>query len=141
MLYRTADREHCFDLSGLISAVGVTDIYSRQTIIYLRRNFLLVVCNYTGYQNLQKNSLPNPFGREKAGDKAGTVSVHAAQKKQRMSALRSQFVTQMQMHKYVYRTADREHCFDLSGLISAVGVTDIYARQYMSAKEFFACGV
>ena len=40
----------------------------------LRRNFLFKVCNYTSYQNLQKNSLPNPFAREKAGDKAGTVS-------------------------------------------------------------------
>ena len=38
----------------------------------LRRNFLFTVCNcnYTGYQNLQKNSLPNPFAREKAGDAA-----------------------------------------------------------------------
>ena len=40
----------------------------------LRRNFLFTVCNYTSYQNLQKNSLPNPFAREKAGDKAGTVA-------------------------------------------------------------------
>ena len=39
----------------------------------LRRNFLFKVCNYTSYQNLQKTSLPNPFAREKAGDKAGTV--------------------------------------------------------------------
>ena len=30
----------------------------------LRRNFLFKVCNYTSYQNLQKNSLPNPFARE-----------------------------------------------------------------------------
>ena len=37
----------------------------------LRRNILFKVCNYTSYQNLQKNSLPNPFAREKAGDKAG----------------------------------------------------------------------
>ena len=36
----------------------------------LRRNFLFRVCNYTSYQNLQKTSLPNPFAREKAGDKA-----------------------------------------------------------------------
>ena len=36
----------------------------------LRRNFLFEVCNYTSYQNLQKTSLPNPFAREKAGDKA-----------------------------------------------------------------------
>ena len=48
----------------------------------LRRNFLFKVCNYTSYQNLQKNSLPNQFAREKAGDKAGTVSAHAAQKTQ-----------------------------------------------------------
>ena len=38
----------------------------------VRRNFLFKVCNYTSYQNLQKTSLPNPFAREKAGDKAGT---------------------------------------------------------------------
>ena len=70
------------------------------------KELLLAVCNYTTYQNLQKNSLPNPFARKKAGDKAGTVSVHAAQKTHRMSALRSQFVTQMQMRKYTwYRTA------------------------------------
>ena len=48
----------------------------------LRRNFLFKVCNYTGYQNLQKTSLSNPFAREKAGDMAGTVSAHAAQKTQ-----------------------------------------------------------
>ena len=36
------------------------------------RNFLFTVCNYTSYQNLQNTSLPNPFAREKAGDKAGT---------------------------------------------------------------------
>ena len=42
----------------------------------LRRNFLFTVCNYTSYQNLQKTSLPDPFAREKAGDKAGTVSAH-----------------------------------------------------------------
>ena len=45
----------------------------------LRRNILFKVCNYTSYQNLQKTSLPNPFAREKAGDKAGTVCAHAAQ--------------------------------------------------------------
>ena len=44
----------------------------------LRRNFLLKVGNYTSYQNLQKTSLPNPFAREKAGDKAGIVSAHAS---------------------------------------------------------------
>ena len=40
----------------------------------LRRNILFKVCNYTSHQNLQKTSLPNPFAREKAGDKAGTVN-------------------------------------------------------------------
>ena len=45
-------------------------------------------------------------------------------------------LTQMQKRKYVYRTADREHCFDLSGIISAVGVTDVYSRQYTPEKEF-----
>ena len=39
----------------------------------LKRNFLVTVCNYTSYQNLQKTSLPNPFAREKTGDKAGTA--------------------------------------------------------------------
>ena len=73
--------------------------------IILRRNFLLVVCNYTNYQNMQKNSLPNPLAREKAEDKEGTLSVHAAQKTQSMSALRSQFVTQMR--KCIYKTADK----------------------------------
>ena len=53
----------------------------------LRRNFLFTVCNCTSYQNLQKTSLPNPFAREKAGDKAGTASAHAAQKTQWTSAL------------------------------------------------------
>ena len=53
----------------------------------LRRNFLFKVCNYTSYQSLQKTSLPNPFAREKAGDKASTASAHAAQKTQWTSAL------------------------------------------------------
>ena len=44
----------------------------------LRRNFLFTVYNYTSYQNLQKTSLPNPFTREKAGDKAGTVTLFGA---------------------------------------------------------------
>ena len=48
----------------------------------LRRNFLFTVRNFTSYQSLQKTSLLNPFAREKAGDKAGTVSAHAAQKTQ-----------------------------------------------------------
>ena len=52
------------------------------------------------------------------------------------------FMTEMQKCKYdyVYRTANSKHCFDLSGLISAVGVTDVYSRQYPAEKEFFACG-
>ena len=33
--------------------------------------------------------------------------------------------------KIVLKSADSEHCFDLSGLISTVGVTDIYLRQYI----------
>ena len=37
----------------------------------------------------------------------------------------------MQKRKYVCRTADNEHCFDLSGLVRAVGVTGIYSRQYI----------
>ena len=45
---------------------------------------------------------------------------------------------QMQSRKYVYRTADSEHSFDLSGLISTVGVTNIYSRQNIPEKEFFA---
>ena len=48
----------------------------------LESSFLFTVCNYTSNQNLQKTSLPNKFAREKAGDKAGTVSAHAAQKTQ-----------------------------------------------------------
>ena len=48
---------------------------------------------------------------------------------------------QMQMRKYIYRTADSEHSFDLPGLISAVSVIDIYSRQYIPEKEFFACGL
>ena len=56
----------------------------------LRRNFLRTVYNYTSYQNLQKTSLPNPFAREKAGDKVGTVSAHTAHKhseRQRLSVV------------------------------------------------------
>ena len=48
----------------------------------LRRNFLFTVRKSTSYQILQKASLPNLFAREKAGDKADTVSAHAAQKTQ-----------------------------------------------------------
>ena len=40
-----------------------------------------------------------------------------------------------------WRTVDSEHCLYLSGLINAVGVTDIYSKQYMAEKEFFACGL
>ena len=40
----------------------------------------------------------------------------------------------------VYKNADSELCFDLSGLISAVGVTDIYSKHYRP-EEFFACGL
>ena len=53
----TSDSEQCWlsDLSSLISAIGVTDIYSRQ---YLPKyDFFLVVCDYTSYQNLQKKIL------------------------------------------------------------------------------------
>ena len=56
-----AESEHCFDLSDLISEVGVINIYSRQCI-YAEKDFLLVVCNNTRYKNPQKPSLPNPFG-------------------------------------------------------------------------------
>ena len=82
---------------------------------------MLVVCNYTSYQNLQKTSSPNPFVHGKAWDKAGTVSVHA----------------NVQVCIQNSGTVDSEHCFNLSRLISAVGVTDIYPRQYIPKKEFF----
>ena len=62
--------------------IEMTDWFKHNFPGNLRRNFLLTVCNYTSYQNMQKNSLPNQFAREKAGDKAGTVSAHAAQKTQ-----------------------------------------------------------
>ena len=45
----------------------------------------------------------------------------------------------MQMRKYAYKTADSEHCFDLSGLISGVDVTDIYSRQYILEREGIFC--
>ena len=38
----TADSKHCFDLSGLVSAAGAADIYSRQ---YMPENFSLMVSN------------------------------------------------------------------------------------------------
>ena len=55
--------EHCFDLSGLISVVGVTDICSMQCI----REKELFACSLLLYQlpKLAKTSLPNPFAREK----------------------------------------------------------------------------
>ena len=34
------------------------------------------------------------------------------------------FVSQMQKLYYAYITADSEHCFDLSGVITAVGVAE-----------------
>ena len=37
----------------------------------------------------------------------------------------------------LYRTGDSES----AGLISSVGVTDIYSRQYKPEKEIFACGL
>ena len=56
--YITAASEHCFDLTGLISVVGVTDIYSKQMP---EKDFLLVVYNYISSKNPQKPSLPNPL--------------------------------------------------------------------------------
>ena len=38
---------------------------------------------------------------------------------------------------YIYKTADSKHCFDVSGLVSAVGVTDIFSRRYMLKKDFY----
>ena len=49
----------------------------------LRRNFFcLRFVTIPVTKTYKKTSLPNPFAREKAGDKAGTVSAHAAQKTQ-----------------------------------------------------------
>ena len=42
----------------------------------------------------------------------------------------------MVKRKYVCITADSEHCFDLSGFISAVGMHDINSRQYMPENNF-----
>ena len=44
----------------------------------LSRNFLITVCNYTSYQNLQKTSLPNPFAREKNASAAARNASAAA---------------------------------------------------------------
>ena len=42
------------------------------------------------------------------------------------------------MEKLRYRIYFRaQHCFELSGLISAVGATDIYLRQYICLKRIF----
>ena len=43
------------------------------------------------------------------------------------------FVTQEQKRKYVYITADSEHGFDLSGLISAVGVQRLTSVAYIGS--------
>ena len=56
-----------------------------------------------------------------------------------MSALKSQFVTQMQMRNNVYRTADIEHCFDLSSLIVTVSVTDIFQGADIHCVFWYAC--
>ena len=47
-------------------------------------------------------------------------------------------MSQIQNHKYVHVhiAADSKHCFDFSGLLSAVGVIDIYLRPYMPEKDF-----
>ena len=50
-----------------MSTGGVIDFYSRQYMPVSEKNFLLVVCNFASYKNLQKTFLPNPFGSEKAG--------------------------------------------------------------------------
>ena len=44
------------------------------------KDFLLLVCNCTSYKNPKTPSSPNPFAREKAGDMAGTMFAHTAQK-------------------------------------------------------------
>ena len=72
----TVDSGHCFDVSGLISAVGLIDIYTRQYVS--RRIFCLWFV--TIHKNPQKPSLPNPFAGEKARDMVGAMSAHTAQK-------------------------------------------------------------
>ena len=47
------DIEHCFDLSGLISLVSETDIYSKKNNMS-EKDFLLMDCNCTTYKNPQK---------------------------------------------------------------------------------------
>ena len=63
-----------------------------------QKDFLLVVCKYTSNKNLQKSSRPNSFTLKKAGDVVDTMFVHrpAAEKALNVSAIRAQFVTQMQ---------------------------------------------
>ena len=72
------DSDHCSDFSGLISAVGL----ARHLLKAILYPFLLVVCHYSSYKNLQKPSLSNrdPFAREKAGYMTSTMSVYLAQK-------------------------------------------------------------
>ena len=94
-VYTTADPELCFDLSGFIRAVGVTDTYSRPCVS--ERFFACgLYLQYISYKNLQTSSQPNSFAREKAGDVVGTMSAYAAEKALNVSAIKAQFVTQMQ---------------------------------------------
>ena len=94
-VYTTAHREQCFDLSGLIRAAGVTDTYSRPCA--WERFFACgLYLQYTSYKNQQKSSRPNSFAPEKAGDVVGTMSAYAAEKALNVSAIKAQFVTQMQ---------------------------------------------
>ena len=46
-----------------------------------------------------------------------------------------------QCHCKTAEVLDSDHCFDLSGLIGAGGVTYIYSRQYMCPRRIFACGL
>ena len=59
------DSKHCYDHLGLISAVDVIDVYSRQYI--LEKVFFLVVLQLYQLQKLAKKSLLNSLAREKAG--------------------------------------------------------------------------
>ena len=49
--------------------------------------------------------------------------------------------SQLQKLMLACSAADSEQCMDPLGLVSAVGVTDLYSRQYIPEKEFFACGL
>ena len=89
IVYTTADRELCFDLWDLISAVGVTDTYSRPCAS--ERFFACgLYLQYTSYKNQQKSSRPNSFAPEKAGDEVGAMSAYAAEKALNVSAIRAQ---------------------------------------------------